>query len=91
MQVIRRGNAFIINFQKAFVYEYGNGMKGFVYGKAFVFEFVAGINSLAFLFGFHRVLKRKEEFSGPRILMKMPRTRNRRSTIGLLTLIMEFP
>lgn len=101
MQVSRRGNEFIVNPQKAFVYGsefivnpekafvygYWKGMKVYVYGKALVFEFAAGHYSLAFLSGFLRVLK---EFREPEKLMKMPRTRNKRSIMALLTLIMNI-
>lgn len=81
------GNEFIVNLEKAFVYGYWKGLETYVYGKALVFEFSTGHYSLAFLFGFFRVLK---EFREPKKLMKMLRTRNKRSTMALLTQIMNI-
>lgn len=81
------GNGFIMNPEKAFIYIYWKGMKVYVYGEALVFEFAAGCHSLAFLFGFWRVLKELKE---PQKLMKIPRKRNERLTMALLTLTMNI-
>lgn len=93
------GNEFIVNPQKAFVYGYWKGMKVCVYGKALVFEFAAGHYSLPFLFGFLRVLivwifEGIERVQGAsetdENVESTPRARNKRSTMALLTLIMNI-